>query len=61
VLVTDEHSPDALAALVSDPAPVHLYRDPDGRLIYGALGTVQLTREAETLWAFSFQLTETEQ
>ncbi len=59
-LITDEHSPEDLADLVSDPAPVHLYRDPDGRHIYGALGTVQLERHAHMLWGFSFQLTETE-
>ncbi|WP_153006635.1 hypothetical protein [Leucobacter sp. G161] len=59
-LLLDEQSPDELADLVADEAPVHLYRDPDGRHIYGALGDVQLTRESHAHWGFGFQLTETE-
>lgn len=59
-LLLDEQSPDELADLVADEAPVHLYRDPDGRHVYGAISDVQLTRESHAHWGFGFQLTETE-
>lgn len=59
-LLVDEQSPDELADLVADEAPVHLYRDPDGRHVYGAVSDVQLTRESHAHWGFGFQLTETE-
>lgn len=59
-LLVDEQSPDELADLVADEAPVHLYRDPDGRHVYGGISDVQLTRESHAHWGFGFQLTETE-
>lgn len=45
-----------------------LYRDPDGRRIYGQIGSIQLPRKSSTphpdgwegLWGYSFTLTETE-
>lgn len=45
-------------------APIHLYRDPDGRRIYGALSNVSLPRESAgsegAVWGFAFQLEETD-
>lgn len=39
--------------------PLHLYRDPDGRRIYGALSSVVLPRDGSFQSSYSFTLTET--
>ena len=53
-----------LEELAQDPSPLHLYRDPDGRRIYGVLGSISLPRNggnaAAILWGWSFQLEETD-
>lgn len=53
---------DALIALSQDPAPLHMYRDPDGRRIYGSLSGVALPRGATTaqVWGYGFVLEETD-
>lgn len=49
--------------LAQSVEPVHLYRDPDGRRIYGAIGTISLPREIGTpegaIWQWQLQLEET--
>ncbi|WP_136051205.1 fibronectin type III domain-containing protein [Microbacterium sp. K36] len=45
-----------------------LFRDPDGRRVYGSIGEIQMSRESSTfhpdgwegLWGYSFTMTETE-
>lgn len=76
-LVEDRHfmddtaSPDTLAELAQNPEPVFLFRDPDGRRIYGTIGAVNLPRQLTTsdgdpvrpwngLWGYSFTITETD-
>jgi hypothetical protein len=59
---------DALIDLVQDEEPVHMFRDPDGRRIYGVLGDVNVPRKqavsradgAAGLWEFSFSLQESD-
>jgi hypothetical protein len=62
-------TPDDLLALAQDPEVLFLFRDPDGRRLAGAIGDVQLGRQATTtgtdmlrpwnaFWGFSFTLTE---
>lgn len=48
--------------------PVFLFRDPDGRRIYGVIGEIQMPRQSssvfgdgwEGIWGYSFTLTEAE-
>lgn len=48
--------------------PVHLFRDPDGRRVYGVISAIQMPRETVTdgtlrpwngVWGYSFSLTDT--
>lgn len=55
---------DALIDLVQDEEPTHMFRDPDGRRIYGVVGDVNIPRKQAVsrpdgsagLWEFSFSL-----
>lgn len=51
---------EAMTALAQHPSPVHLFRDPDGRRIYGMVSDVPMPRETVGVWAYSFTLTETD-
>ena len=44
----------------TDPSPIHLYRDPTGRRIYGNLSALSLTRIADQLWSYSLSIEETD-
>jgi len=55
---------DRLTDIAQSESDVFLYRDPDGRRVYGAIGDMQLPRQAalpgrNALWGYSFTLTET--
>ena len=49
---------DQLGDLVIDAEPVHMFRDPDGRRIYGSLSGVTLPRRQYQLWDYEFSLEE---
>ncbi|MGW9021258.1 hypothetical protein ACWGOE_07240 [Leucobacter chromiiresistens] len=57
-------SVELLEEVARAPEPLHLYRDPDGRRIYGVLSTITLPRQAGAaggdVWGWSFQLEETD-
>ncbi|KKI16368.1 MULTISPECIES: hypothetical protein [unclassified Leucobacter] len=48
-----------LVALAQAPEPLHFYRDPDGRCIYGILSAVRMPRKAGGLWQYGWKLEET--
>jgi hypothetical protein len=50
---------DDLLELVQDPSPVHLFRDPDGRRIYGMISPVSVPRKRAGAWTYAFELEET--
>ncbi|WP_017883461.1 fibronectin type III domain-containing protein [Leucobacter sp. UCD-THU] len=60
----DNPSIDRMIELAQTIEPVHLYRDPDGRRIYGVIGSISLPRETGAsdgaVWRWSFQLEETD-
>jgi hypothetical protein len=49
-----------LVSVAQLPDPLHLYRDPDGRRIYGVLSEVSLPRTSVDVWGYSFQLEESD-
>lgn len=65
---TSEESAEVehLAQVAQLPDDVFLFRDPDGRRIYGAIGDITLPRETavsdefgfNAYWGYSFTLTE---
>ncbi len=67
----EDHSAevDQLRALIRDPEPTHLLRDPDGRRIYGVVSSVQIPRQQAIdradgwagVWQYSFSIEETDQ
>lgn len=59
---------EALTDVALERSPVHMFRDPDGRRVYGVIGSVQMPRETVTtgharpwngIWGYGFTLTET--
>ncbi len=66
-LIEDDDANATLAvleALAQSEEPLHMYRDPDGRRIYGVLSSIALPRNggnaAAIMWGWSFQLEETD-
>ncbi|OJU39678.1 MAG: hypothetical protein BGN97_00210 [Microbacterium sp. 69-10] len=65
-LEDDTASADKLTELAQVPEPLFLFRDPDGRRIFGGIGQIQLGRQGSewhpdgwnSLWGYSFTLTE---
>lgn len=57
---TDNADVPAMVEVAQLPEPVHMYRDPDGRRIYGSLSEVSLPRDSWATWGYSFTLTEAE-
>lgn len=67
----EDHSAevDQLRALIRDPEPTHLLRDPDGRRIYGVVSSVSIPRQQAIsradgwagVWQYSFSIEETDQ
>jgi hypothetical protein len=64
-------TPDRLTELAQNQEPVFLFRDPDGRRIYGTIGEINIPRQSVAsgtdplrpwngLWGYSFTLTETD-
>lgn len=58
----------ALDRLATVTEPIHLFRDPDGRRVYGVIGSIQMPRQENTpgevrdwnaFWGYSFTLTDT--
>lgn len=53
-----------MEAIAQTESPLHLYRDPDGRRIYGSLSNVSLPRKTGAsggaVWGWGFQLEETD-
>lgn len=66
--LSDEESAhvERLTMLAQTPAPVFMFRDPDGRRIYGTIGDIPMPREAASphesgwngIWGYSFTLEE---
>lgn len=57
----DVVSADALALVAQDVAPLHMYRDPDGRRVYGVLSSVTMPRQSNIgLWGYGFTLEESD-
>jgi len=56
---TDGAHVAGLTEVAQLPEPVHMYRDPDGRRIYGVLSEVSMPRETFGLWSYEYTLTET--
>lgn len=62
----DTASPGELTEIAQSTGRRHLFRDPDGHRIYGALSAIQMPRDGVTahpdgwngLWGYSFTLTE---
>lgn len=50
---------DQLGELLQVAEPVFMYRDPDGRRIYGSPGDVAMPRQKFGMWEYSVTLTET--
>lgn len=50
---------DALGELTQTIEPVFLYRDPDGRRIYGTVSDVRMDRTGVGYWKYAIQLEET--
>lgn len=58
-LLYEEYTPEDMLDLFYEPG-VMLYRDRDGRHIYGAVGDVQQSRVSPQHWSFSFGISESE-
>ena len=61
-ILTDDERNASLARmeeLAQSSEPVHLYRDPDGKRVYGMLSAINLTRNTDIWWGFDFTLEET--
>jgi hypothetical protein len=56
----DNASVGTVTEVAQLPEPVHMYRDPEGRRIYGALSYVSMGYESAVHWSYSYTLTETE-
>lgn len=61
IIVDDElnDNPQKVRQVFQDPAPVFLWRDPDGRRVSGVVSNVSLKRDTKDLYSWSFTLTET--
>ncbi|HWU30186.1 MAG TPA: hypothetical protein VN041_13975 [Microbacterium sp.] len=70
--IQDTVTPDQLLQMALSPEPIFLFRDPDGRRIYGTIGPVNMPRQTTArdddgmrswngFWGYSFTLTEAEE
>lgn len=57
---TDVAGLGTLERIAQSDFPVHLYRDPDGRRVFGMLGPISTSREAFSYWSYSASLEESE-
>lgn len=51
---------DELILLAQNESALHLFRDPDGRIIYGVVSTIPIPRKQYGVWGYSFTLEESD-